>query len=296
MKNWFKWFLGVPIEEQIQGKEVERKPEEVSLKTKENTSLKIQNTSKSNKNILMKTDELLDLCEDYEFEKNFTIRVWLPEDIQSFLGIEDKEQFEKLISRTATQASRDSIKKAFNVNFIYSEEKLDYITTVGLFLLIKLNCSLVKYKYFADFLEFSTELAIFDLLRYQGLKKVQKKTKTLRSSQLGKTEEDILSYKTQKVSSSFLTPDLDIEDKSHLFYGKSVVLTGVFNKFSVRNEMAKWIKSVGGNNNRNVSSKTDFVVIGENPGPSKIEKIEKFGLKTLTEDEFLALFPDKTPS
>lgn len=37
------------------------------------------------------------------------------------------------------------------------------------------------------------------------------------------------------------------------------------------------------------SSKTDFVVLGDNAGPSKIAAIKKHGIKTLNEDEFLAL-------
>lgn len=35
------------------------------------------------------------------------------------------------------------------------------------------------------------------------------------------------------------------------------------------------------------SSKTDYVVLGDNAGPSKIAAIKKHGIKTLNEDEFL---------
>ena len=37
------------------------------------------------------------------------------------------------------------------------------------------------------------------------------------------------------------------------------------------------------------SSKTDYVVLGDNAGPSKIAAIKKHGIKTLNEDEFLDL-------
>ena len=37
------------------------------------------------------------------------------------------------------------------------------------------------------------------------------------------------------------------------------------------------------------SGKTDYVVLGDNAGDSKLRAIKKHGLKTLTEDEFLAL-------
>jgi replication factor C subunit 1 len=37
------------------------------------------------------------------------------------------------------------------------------------------------------------------------------------------------------------------------------------------------------------SSKTDYVVLGDNAGPSKIAAIKKHGINTLSEDEFLNL-------
>ena len=37
------------------------------------------------------------------------------------------------------------------------------------------------------------------------------------------------------------------------------------------------------------SSKTDYVVLGDNAGPSKIAAIKKHGINTLNEDEFLNL-------
>ena len=37
------------------------------------------------------------------------------------------------------------------------------------------------------------------------------------------------------------------------------------------------------------SSRTDYVVLGDNAGPKKIDAIKKHGIKTLSEDEFLNL-------
>jgi hypothetical protein len=37
------------------------------------------------------------------------------------------------------------------------------------------------------------------------------------------------------------------------------------------------------------SSKTDYVVLGDNAGPSKLAALKKHNLKTLSEDEFLNL-------
>ncbi len=90
-----------------------------------------------------------------------------------------------------------------------------------------------------------------------------------------------------------LKPNFDIEDKSHFFYGKKVVYTGTFLNFPNRKVIAELIKEVGGDNNNSISSKTDIVILGEAPGPAKLKKIEKFGIKTLNEEEFIALFPNK---
>ena len=49
---------------------------------------------------------------------------------------------------------------------------------------------------------------------------------------------------------------------------------------------------VGGNATGSVSAKTDFVVIGKEPG-SKYTKAQKLGVKILTEKEFVSKFADK---
>ena len=38
-----------------------------------------------------------------------------------------------------------------------------------------------------------------------------------------------------------------------------------------------------------ISSKTSFILAGENMGPSKLQKAEKLGIKIMSEDEFLEL-------
>lgn len=101
--------------------------------------------------------------------------------------------------------------------------------------------------------------------------------------------------KAKKIEGDLKIPNYDIEDQTHLFYRKSVVVTGIFDAFPHRKEMAEWIKEVGGNNNGSVSGKTDFVVIGEKAGPKKLATIEKHSIKTINEAEFLKLFPNNKP-
>ena len=45
----------------------------------------------------------------------------------------------------------------------------------------------------------------------------------------------------------------------------------------------------GGKNVGSISSKTSFILAGENMGPSKLQKAEKLGIRIVSEDEFLEM-------
>ncbi|MEK9194324.1 MAG: BRCT domain-containing protein, partial [Patescibacteria group bacterium] len=66
--------------------------------------------------------------------------------------------------------------------------------------------------------------------------------------------------------------------------GKAFVLTGTLESMS-RDEAKEKIRSLGGDVSESVSKKTDYVVVGENPG-SKYETAKKLGVKILNEKEF----------
>jgi DNA ligase (NAD+) len=73
--------------------------------------------------------------------------------------------------------------------------------------------------------------------------------------------------------------------------GKSIVVSGVFQKFS-RDELKKTIEKFGGKNVGSISKKTSFILAGDKVGPSKLEKAEKFGVQLISEDEFMdMIFP-----
>lgn len=74
--------------------------------------------------------------------------------------------------------------------------------------------------------------------------------------------------------------------------GKSIVISGVFSLHS-RDEYKEMIELYGGKNVASISSKTSFVLAGENMGPSKLQKAEKLGVKIISEDEFLELIGNK---
>ena len=70
--------------------------------------------------------------------------------------------------------------------------------------------------------------------------------------------------------------------------GKIVVISGVFSKYS-RDEIKEFVEVNGGKNAGSISSKTDYVVAGENMGPAKLEKAKQLNIPILSEDDFLAL-------
>jgi DNA ligase (NAD+) len=69
--------------------------------------------------------------------------------------------------------------------------------------------------------------------------------------------------------------------------GKQFVLTGTLPRYS-RDEAKKMIEEAGGRVTGSVSKKTDYVVVGSDPG-SKLEKAQSLGVKTIEESELLKL-------
>ncbi len=73
--------------------------------------------------------------------------------------------------------------------------------------------------------------------------------------------------------------------------GMSIVISGVFSHHS-REEYKAIIEANGGKNASSISSKTSFVLAGDNMGPSKREKAESLGIRLMNEDEFLEMLGD----
>lgn len=78
------------------------------------------------------------------------------------------------------------------------------------------------------------------------------------------------------------------EQASTKFQGKNFVVSGVFSSFS-RDELKHLIENNGGKNVSSISSKTHFVVAGENMGPAKLEKATQLGIPILSEQAFIEL-------
>lgn len=80
----------------------------------------------------------------------------------------------------------------------------------------------------------------------------------------------------------------DISSKSHPFYEKTFVLTGTLPTLS-REQATEMLLSVGAKVTGSVSKKTDYLLLGSDPG-SKYEKAIELRISILSEDEFLRNF------
>jgi DNA ligase (NAD+) len=79
-------------------------------------------------------------------------------------------------------------------------------------------------------------------------------------------------------------PEEEAEARETLLEGKTFVLTGGLDSMT-RDEARGLIEERGGRVSSSVSKKTDFVVVGKDPG-SKRDKARKLGVQTLSEDDF----------
>ena len=79
-----------------------------------------------------------------------------------------------------------------------------------------------------------------------------------------------------------------LEGQTDKLAGKSIVISGVFTQYS-RDEYKALIEKHGGKNVASISSKTTFVLAGENMGPAKLEKANKLGIEIINEEQFLEM-------
>ncbi|HLW33405.1 MAG TPA: NAD-dependent DNA ligase LigA [Aequorivita sp.] len=80
----------------------------------------------------------------------------------------------------------------------------------------------------------------------------------------------------------------ELADQTDVLQGHTFVVSGVFTKVS-RNELKKLIEDNGGKVSSAISSKTNYVVAGENMGPSKKTRAESLGVPIISEDDFLGM-------
>lgn len=74
------------------------------------------------------------------------------------------------------------------------------------------------------------------------------------------------------LSGDILQKDLTDADPNNPFYDRIVVITGVFN--IERLELALILKKMGADINTSIGGKTNYLLVGKDPGPSKLRKVD----------------------
>ncbi len=89
----------------------------------------------------------------------------------------------------------------------------------------------------------------------------------------------------QEIGLQFSLSEQQLENRSEKLAGLTFVVSGVFTLFS-RDELKNIIEQNGGKVSGSISKKTNYVVAGENMGPSKLEKATELGVKIIDEQQF----------
>lgn len=102
-------------------------------------------------------------------------------------------------------------------------------------------------------------------------------------------------FKENALTVTLLESELNIENPveekaggpSASLYGKVFVITGTLS--SVRAEVVKKITAAGGTVKNSVTKNTDYLVVGEAPGTTKVVAARQHGVKTINEKELLEM-------
>jgi DNA ligase (NAD+) len=89
----------------------------------------------------------------------------------------------------------------------------------------------------------------------------------------------------ERINQAGVTFFLEKTNKDQRFKNKNFVLTGTLGSMS-REKAGQRIKELGGKVSQSVSTSTNFIVVGDNPG-SKLKKAQKLGIEILKEEQFI---------
>ncbi|EAZ79276.1 DNA ligase, NAD-dependent [Algoriphagus machipongonensis] len=101
---------------------------------------------------------------------------------------------------------------------------------------------------------------------------------------------DIIS-RLKKSGLQFDAEQIETVSLGNALEGKKILASGKLNQFK-RDEIVDFIKSHGGQYVSSVSKKLDFIIEGEDMGPSKKEKAQKLGIPLISEEDFLKMLEE----
>lgn len=104
----------------------------------------------------------------------------------------------------------------------------------------------------------------------------------------GEPENQRLIERLRAAGLTFETDDVAVVLEGESLAGKTFVISGVFQHYD-REELKAKIEANGGRILSGVSGKLNYLVAGDNMGPSKLEKARRLGVTVLSEEEFVAM-------
>ncbi|MEZ0538682.1 NAD-dependent DNA ligase LigA [Fibrella arboris] len=87
---------------------------------------------------------------------------------------------------------------------------------------------------------------------------------------------------------TFVSEKKEVAQESEALAGKTFLYTGTFAHFS-RESLEERIAANGGRLLSGVSKKLNYLIVGDNAGPSKVQKAQQLNVPQISEDEFLAM-------
>jgi len=80
----------------------------------------------------------------------------------------------------------------------------------------------------------------------------------------------------EKVAGGVLKPDFkSVVNIDNYFYGKKVVITGLYDRWPDRSEIARELQILGADVDGGVSARTHILIVGKDAGPKKVEMMNK---------------------
>ncbi|PIE50770.1 MAG: hypothetical protein CSA38_02045 [Flavobacteriales bacterium] len=102
------------------------------------------------------------------------------------------------------------------------------------------------------------------------------------------SSETLTELRSRKIESKYLRPKKDAEN-INMFYKKKVVITGTFDRFPDRNDLAIYFYESGADIDVGITERVDYLIAGENAGWRKLEKAEEYGIDVFSEDEIIKI-------
>lgn len=102
--------------------------------------------------------------------------------------------------------------------------------------------------------------------------------------------ERVQELRSRKIERKYLFPKKELEDQSHFFYGKKIVITGEYDSFPDRNDLAKLFWDVGADIDTGIGKNTDFLITGSDYGPVKMKKAIEQNITIIDQDNLFDYF------